>query len=351
MRARELHDIVHGQEKRLELELGDQTQFVFDVGAHGGRDARRPALRAAPHRQRVQMTRRGGAGRHDFLGVFVAQFFETESAAFRDLQRLRQQGCGVEFAQALHRAQATLAVRKHGIARGLQRLPQTNRRQHILQGAAAAAMHMHVARGHAGQPQRFAQRFERLQTAHVEAAGQQFHAYPQASLESFAQPPAILIMPLRRPAACMRQPDDQAPIESVLEVGTRQRIAAFDVGPACPADQAAHGAVARAIGGQRHEFQPVDAGELRAYDQRQTLFLGGHMGAHHPRQRAFIGECQCAITQSFGLLNQFLGLRSAAQKREIAQGMEFGVHESNAPAAQSARAAHANTPCRYQRLD
>ena len=153
-------------------------------------------------RQRTQMTRGRGAGRHDFLGILVTQFIEVESAALGYFERLRQQWRGIEFAQALQGPQAALAVRKHGIARGLQRLPQTNRRQHILQGAAAAAMHMHVARGHAGQLQRFAQRFERLQTAHVEAAGQKFHAYPQASLESFAQPPAILIMPLRRPAAC-----------------------------------------------------------------------------------------------------------------------------------------------------
>ncbi len=119
-----------------------------------------------------------GAGGHDFLGILVAQLIELECAAFGDRERLRQQRRGVQLAQALQRPQAALTVRKHGKPQGLQRRVQADRRQHILQSAAAAAMHVHIARGHCGQFQRLAQRFEQLQTAHIEAPGQQFHAQP-----------------------------------------------------------------------------------------------------------------------------------------------------------------------------
>ena len=64
--------------------------------------------------------------------------------------------------------------------------------RHILQGAAAAPMHVHVARGDGGQFQRRAQCLQRRQAPHVEAAGQQFHAYPEAPWKSFAQPTDIL---------------------------------------------------------------------------------------------------------------------------------------------------------------
>ena len=123
LRTRELNDIVHGQKERLELELGDQAQFVLDVGEHGRRRARRPALRAAAHRQRAQMTRGRGAGRHDFLGVLVAQLVELESAALRNLERLREQRRGIQLAQALQGPQTALAVREYGVPRGLERRP------------------------------------------------------------------------------------------------------------------------------------------------------------------------------------------------------------------------------------
>jgi hypothetical protein len=164
--------------------------------AHTAGEAPAGQRRAAAHRQLAQMTRGRGAGGHDFLGVFVAQFIELESAALRDLERLRQQGRGIKLAQALQGPQTALAVRKHGIPRGLQRLPQANRRQYILKGAAAPAVHVHIARGHSGQFQRFAQRFEQLQTARVETAGQELHAYPQTSHEPFAQPSSVFLLPL-----------------------------------------------------------------------------------------------------------------------------------------------------------
>ena len=73
------------------------------------------------------------------------------------------------------------------------------------------------------------------------------------------------------------------------------------------------------------------------------MLLGGNMGAYHARQRAFIGQCQSAIIQMFGLGDQFLGLRSAAQKGKITQGVEFDVHDLSRKSAAVRRTSRANT--------
>ena len=66
--------------------------------------------------------------------------------------------------------------------------------------------------------------------------------------------------------------------------------------------------------------------ELGADDQGQAVLFRGEVGAHDTRQRAFIGQRQSRVIQGFGLRDQFFRLRGAAQKREIAQGMQFDVH-------------------------
>ena len=56
------------------------------------------------------------------------------------------------------------------------------------------------------------------------------------------------------------------------------------------------------------------------------MLLGGHVSAHDAGERALIGERERAVAEALGLFDQLLGLRSAAQKGEIAQGVQFGVH-------------------------
>src|ERR1700722_347871 len=67
------------------------------------------------------------------------------------------------------------------------------------------------------------------------------------------------------------------------------------------------------------------------------------MGAYHARQRTFIGQCQSAIIQMFGLGDQLLGLRSAAQKGKITQGVELDVHDFSRMNAAVRRTSRANT--------
>ena len=100
------------------------------------------------------------------------------------------------------------------------------------------------------------------------------------------------------------------------------------LGRAAPraSDQPGERAVARAVGGERHELERIDAAELRADDERQLALLGRDVRAHHARERALIGERQRSIVEVLGLRDELLGVRGAAQKREIAQCMQLGVH-------------------------
>ena len=184
--------------------------------------------------------------------------------------------------------------------------------------------------------------FEERQAARIEAAGQELDADPQAPREALAQPPAVLrsccgsgVRPARGSQI------EQTSVEGVLEIRALEPVAALGAGAPRAADQTAHRAIARPIGCQHHELEPIGAVELRADDQRQLVALGGDVRAHHARERAFIGERERAIAQALGLGDQFLGLRSAAQKEKLLKACSSAYM----PPPQ------ANTPCRYQHLE
>ena len=79
--AREFDDVVHGQEERLVARLGNNRQFVLDQIAHLGALVLRCALDGQTagetlFGQAPEIAARGLAGRHDLLGIFVAQAVE-----------------------------------------------------------------------------------------------------------------------------------------------------------------------------------------------------------------------------------------------------------------------------------
>ena len=145
-RAREAHDVVHGEEIGLVVELGDQREFVLDRLPRRRGHAFRPALHRALLREPPQPARRRVTFRHDLARVLVAQFVERERAARGDLDRRREQFGRMQLRDALDRAQVPLAVRKQRQPRLLDRRADARRGQHVLQRAAAARVHVHVAR-------------------------------------------------------------------------------------------------------------------------------------------------------------------------------------------------------------
>ena len=91
-------------------------------------------------------------------------------------------------------------------------------------------------------------------------------------------------------------------------------------------DQPGQRAIAGTVGGERHELERIGAVELSPDDERQLALLGCDVRTHHACERAFIGESERSIVQTLGLLDELLAVRGAAQKREIAQRMQLGVH-------------------------
>src|ERR1044071_2184860 len=85
--ARELDDVVHGQEIAREIELLDQLELVLDALANIAGNTGSEFLAGAAPGQLGQPLLGREAGRHWLLGIFVAQLVEAEMAACDDFER------------------------------------------------------------------------------------------------------------------------------------------------------------------------------------------------------------------------------------------------------------------------
>ena len=139
----------------------------------------------------------------------------------------------------------------------LKRDLETNRREHILQRAAAAPVHVHVAGGDPRQAERLAERLQEFQAARIEAAGQELDTDPETPGKALAQPAAVAFVARQSRPSGLGQPENQASVEGILEILTLEPIAALGARAPCPADQTAERAVGCPIGGERHELERV----------------------------------------------------------------------------------------------
>ena len=184
LRARELDDVVHGEEERLVASLGDQRQFVLDQLAHFSprRLARRRGRKASGEAffgEPPQVRGRRFAWRHDLLGIFVTQFFKRKLTASSDGECLGEPRGGIEALQGLQRPQMALAVRVQGVAGLRDRSFQPDRGQRVLQGAPLALVHVHVARGHKRQAGQVCDSDQFLATCRVAGVEQALGRDPQ----------------------------------------------------------------------------------------------------------------------------------------------------------------------------
>src|SRR5205085_11798383 len=111
--ARELDDVVHGEEIAREIELLDQLELVLDPLADVLGNTAGEFLGGALPSQFGQPLLGGEAGRHRLLGIFVAQFVEAEPAARDDFERAGQRVL-IAAEQSRHfrrRLQMTLGMR------------------------------------------------------------------------------------------------------------------------------------------------------------------------------------------------------------------------------------------------
>jgi hypothetical protein len=179
-RTGEAHDVVHGQKIRGVLFGFDQRQLVRDLLLHPIRRAARPAPLRAGLRQMLQPRVRRLAVGHQFFRVGILQFFQMEMAALGNDYTLRQQRRRIDCSQRLARAQMPLTVGKQAVAGLRHGGLVTDCGERVLQRAARAHVHVHVAAGDQRQLQTFAQRLQSRELGCIVRAAMQLRGEPAA---------------------------------------------------------------------------------------------------------------------------------------------------------------------------
>ena len=115
-------------------------------------------------------------------------------------------------------------------------------------------------------------------------------------------------------------PDQQA-AASIYDIVQLQVVMALAGLASGFADECRQLAVTAAVCGQKDQLYLLNKMEFAACNQVQSTFTGREMCAHHAGKRAFIAKRQCTITQLTGVRDQFLRMRGASQKAEIANAV------------------------------
>ncbi len=299
----ESHDVVDRQEVRLILQFGDQLQLVFDLRLH----VERYPVGEAPVRADIslltQIRRWRVAGRHELVGILVAQLVERERAAPRDADRLLQRAGRVEVGQAQPGSQVPLGVRRELVATLAHRPAEPDPRQHVLQGLPRAHVHQGPAGGHHWHVVARGGPLDGASVDVVHRPGMQRQRDPRAIAEHARDPFELRIEALFGRGKIGRE-DDHAVRQAsqmlerclgMLEVHRRQAIRALRRARAAERDEFAEIAIALAVHREGREGEggrPVAGGQAKvgADDQRQACGLRFHVCAHDAGQRALVRD-------------------------------------------------------------
>jgi len=240
--AREAHDVVHGQEVGLVLLRMDQVEFVFDLRALFGRGACLPAPLHAFFHQRAQPAGRIVPGRDQFARVGVLQLLEVEVAAVGDTHGFGQQRGWVQRGQRLAGADMPFAVGKQppaGIGDGAV---VADRGEGVLQGAAAAHVHVHIAAGHQRDGVLATEALQRGQALPVIGVPVQLHRQPQPLCEAGLQPGGVIGV------GRAVQPQAQQAVGQRIQILAQAAVLALGRAPAAGGDQLAQAGIGGQVG-------------------------------------------------------------------------------------------------------
>ncbi len=325
-RFRETHDVVHGEEERLVLQLGDQRQLLLDIGHHLVRHAFGPACPHAGFGEFTQVAGQRMPRRHQLGRIAVCQVaLEIEAAATpRQFDRGLQQRRRMDVAQRAAAAQVALAVAEQMRAALGQRQVVADRGQRVLHDAIAAPRHVHIATGHRHQRQLPRQCQQLRQPRGVIAFAMQFHRQVGALAEQRAQPLSVRDIGLggRQP---QREQARRGVAQHRLDIDAQQAVAALGHGAARAGDQFAQLRVAARVLHQQHHARAVGQRDLAADHQRQAGRARRLPAAHDAGQRAFVGDRQRFVAAFARTGEQRLGRRCATQEREVRQAVQLGI--------------------------
>ena len=337
--ARPLHDVGHGEEIALIVELLDEREFVLDLFSHF---RWQPVLEPTGYPFVGELAQLAGgcfAGRHGLLRVFVFQLAEREAAAACQLGRLLQPLGAVQGRQPRTRTQSGLGV-------GLE-LPTALRdgdaeargRQHVLQGLARTHVHQHTAGGRNGQAGGPGRGLHGVAQGLIARVVVQLERDDGTLLEPGLQPLRVgqhLVGRLQGMRHQQGQTTGQAGERGrvgdlsfhVTRVG---QVVAFVGALAGDRDPVREVAVAAPRLCQQHEtcMRLAATGLMKAHlaadDQVELTLLGFVVRAHHARQRALVGQCHGGVPQLLRSCDQLFRVRGPFQKTEVAEAMQLGI--------------------------
>jgi hypothetical protein len=120
----------------------------------------------------------------------------------------------------------------------------------------------------------------------------------------------------------VRHPEQQASrVQMLCESRAIDSILAFRCGASRLADEPAERCVSAGVLGEHDYFEPVLTRKLAAYDKRERQVFGRRMRSHDAGHRAFVGQCETRIPELGRGCNELVGMRGAAQEREIAEAV------------------------------
>ena len=194
--------------------------------------------------------------------------------------------------------------------------------EQVVEPAALWKVLVHVAGRGQGHAFRFRERGESGEAAGVVAPV----AMGGGQIEGCLQPLPVPRQPSGEPGAGhLRRQDDENLLPGRLhDIRAQEPALPFGRAPAPAGDQAGQPSIALPRDRQTEQGRPVHQVEAGTGDEAQVGLPGGMVGAHDARQGVAVGESQGTIAQGMGLLHQFLGVGSAAQKREVAGHLQLG---------------------------
>ena len=346
--AREADDVEDGEEVGLVAELGDERKLVLEKAADLLGHPVGIAFRGSTPHRLGEVSRCRRAGRHDGVGVFVAQFVEGKGAGCRPFHGAFDGPRQAREASLEPRllVEMAFAVGEEAATDLLDRAAVTDRREGIEEGKPGADVAADVAGRHDIDPRPPAGAGKALEPSRVIPLERHLRKPTDALPKHLAprrQPPPISIHGRQRhagPQACRMGRDhvvrkstaDRAAIVLFLRHGAGSRCALALLLPALRRDpavanreEAAEVCVAGPVLRPHHKRLAIDRRERGPDDERDADLLCRPVRPDDAGKRRMIGDRDPGIAEGVGRTDELLRMGGALEEGEVARDMELGV--------------------------
>ena len=323
LRARISHDAADGEEIRRVVKVGDQPQFVPELGRHVVREpVRITQLDAFPHQPLQSLLRCQGRVIR-LVWVLVAQLGQRERAAFDDFERTgeRVRVAREQPPHLVRRLEMAVGKTFAAKARVVDRAAFADAGDHVLQDAAVRRVIQHVAGRHGADAGGARSLRQVLQSHGVARMPPQGQGQVRAVAEIAAQP-GEMTGESARPVRQQHGKHPRAVFDEIVPVETTGALARALL---ADAEQPAQPRIGRFVRRVDQHGAAVGEVEPAADDQAHAGFVRTLISAHDSGERVAIDHAERRQSQQLGLQKQFLHMARATEKAVVGRDLEFGV--------------------------